>query len=49
MKKDFTSKTKILNSPLYRGIRFWDSLPRDMQKEKDFRAFKKRLLTHTFK
>ena len=27
MKKDFTSKTKVLNSPLYRGLKFWDSLP----------------------
>ena len=49
MKKDFTSKTKILNSPLYRGIKLWDSLPGVLQKEKDFRSFKKRLLTHTFK
>ena len=49
MKKDFTSKTKILNSPLYRGIKLWDSLPGDIQKEKDFRNFKKTLLTHTFK
>ena len=30
MKKDFTSKTKILNSPLYRGIKLWDLLPGDM-------------------
>ena len=49
LKKDFTSKTKILNNPLYRGIRLWDSLPSDMQQEKDFRVFKKRLATHTFK
>ena len=49
IKKDFTSKTKILNSPYYRGIKLWDSLPSDMQKEKDFRAFKKRLKAHTFK
>ena len=49
LKKDFTSKTKILNSPLYRGIGLWDSLPSDMQQEKDFRVFKKRLATHTFK
>ena len=50
MKRDFTSKTKILNSPLYRGIlKLWDSLPSDMQKEKDFRAFRKRLTTYSFK
>ena len=48
IKKDFTSKTKILNSPFYRGIKLWDSLPSDMQKEKDFRTFKKRLRTHVF-
>ena len=35
MKKDFTSKTKVLNSPLYRGLKLWDSLLSDMQKEKD--------------
>ena len=49
MRKDFTSKTKVLNSPLYRGIKLWDSLPSDLQKEKDLRTFKKRLTTHTFK
>ena len=49
MRKDFTSKTKVLNSPLYRGIKLWDSLRSDMQKEKDFRTFTKRLTTHTFK
>ena len=48
MKKDFTSKTKILNSPLYRGLKLWDSLPSDLQKEKSIQSFKKRLKTHTF-
>ena len=48
MKKDFTSKTKILNSPLYRGLKLWDSLPSDLQKEKNIQTFKKRLATHTF-
>ena len=42
------SKTKVLNSPLYRGLKLWDSLPADIQKEKDARTFKKRLSTHTF-
>ena len=46
MKKDFTSKTKILNSPLYRGLKPWDLLPSDMQK--DIHVFKNRLATHTF-
>ena len=49
MKKDFSSETKILNSPLYRGIKLWDSLPSDLQKEQDFRTFRKRLTTYTFK
>ena len=49
IKKDFTSKTTILNSPYYRGIKLWDSLPSDLQKEKDYRTFKKRLRTLNFK
>ena len=32
LKNDFTSKTRIYNSPLYRGMRLWDSLPPDLQK-----------------
>ena len=48
IKKDFTGKTKILKSPYYRGIQLWDSLPSDLQKEKDSRTFKKRLRTHVF-
>ena len=48
MKKDFTSKTKVLNSPLYRGLKLWDTLPSVMQKEKDNRIFKKKLATHIF-
>ena len=49
MKKEFTNKTKVLNSPLYRGFKLWDSLPSDMQKEIDIRTFKKRLATYTFR
>ena len=48
MKNNFTSKTKVLNSPLYRGIRLWNSLPADIQKEKDKYSFKKRVSLHTF-
>ena len=48
MKKDFTSKSKILNSLLYRGLKLCDSLPSDMQKEKNILTFKKRLATHKF-
>ena len=47
MKNDFTSKTRVFNSPLYRGIRLWDSLPSDLQKEKDNRVFKKKIANIT--
>ena len=48
MKKDFTSKTRVpvYNSPLYRGLRLWDSLPENIQKETDKAFFKKRIATH---
>ena len=46
MKKDFTSKTRVYNSPLYRGLRLWDSLPENIQKETDKASFKKRIATH---
>ena len=46
MKKDFTSKTRVYNSPLYRGLRLWDSLPEYIQKETDKASFKKRIATH---
>ena len=36
MKKDFTTKTKILNSPLYRGIKLWDSLPSICKRKRIF-------------
>ena len=29
---DFTSKTRVYNSPLYRRLRLWESLPTDLQK-----------------
>ena len=46
MKKDFTSKTRVYNSPLYRGLRLWDSLIENIQKETDKASFKKRIATH---
>ena len=49
LKNDFTSKTRVFNSPLYRGLRLWDSLPSDLQKEKDSRIFKKRIAKYCFK
>ena len=48
MKSDFTSKTRVYNSPLYRGLKLWDSLPADIQKEKDKYKFKKKISTHKF-
>ena len=48
MKNDFTNITKVYNSPLYRGIRLWDSLPASLQKEEDKYSFKKKISLHTF-
>ena len=44
--RDFTSKTRVYNSPLYRGLRLWDSLPENIHKETDKASFKKRIATH---
>ena len=46
IKKDFTSKTRVYNSLLYRGSRLWDSLPENIQKETDKAFYKKRIATH---
>ena len=40
LKTDFTSITKVYNSPLYRGLRLWDQLPPEMQKEDNNVKFK---------
>ena len=48
LKNDFTSKTKVFNSPLYRGIRLWDSLPSNLQKERNKYIFKHRISLHAF-
>ena len=45
---NFTSKTKVLNSPLYRGVRLWDKLPTDIQKETDKYTFRKKISNYTF-
>ena len=42
MKNDFTGKTSVLNSPLYRWLRLWDSLPSEMQKNKDNPTFREK-------
>ena len=49
IKMDYTAKSRVFNSPLYRGARLWDMLPADLQKEKDKYVFKKKLRTCTFK
>ena len=46
MKSDFTSKTKVFNSPFYRGL--WDSLPANLQKAEDKYSFKKKISSYTF-
>ena len=48
LKNDFTSKTRVLSSPLYRGLRLWDSLPSDLHKEKDSWTFKKKIAKYHF-
>ena len=40
LKNKFTGITKVLNSPLYRGIRLWDQLPPKIQKEENSIKFK---------
>ena len=45
---NFTNKTKVFNSPLYRGIRLWDTLPMEIQKETDKYSFKKKISKHIF-
>ena len=43
MKNEFTGKPKVVNSPLYRGLRLWDTLPTDIQKEPDKNVLKKKI------
>ena len=49
IKMDYTAKTRVFNSPLYRGVRLWNLLPTDLQKEKDKYVFKKKLRSHNIK
>ena len=48
IKTDFTAKTRVYNSPLFRGARLWNLLPVDLQKEQNKFVFKKKLRTLTF-
>ena len=43
MKNEFTGKTKVVNSPLYRALWLWDTLPTDIQKEPDKNVLKKEI------
>ena len=47
-KTDFTDKTRVYNSPHYRGTRLWNLLPSDIQKEKNKLVFKKKIQKHVF-
>ena len=49
IKTVFTAKTQVFNSPLYRGARLWNSLPIDLQMDKDKYIFRKKMRTYTFK
>ena len=40
LKSKFTSITKVYNSPLYLGLRLWDKLTPDLQKEENKFRFK---------
>ena len=49
IKTVFTAKTRVFKSPLYRGARLWNSLPIDLQMEKDKYIFKKKMRSHIVK
>ena len=49
MKNDFTDKTKVNNSPYNRGLRLWNQIPADLQKQKNKHVFKKQLKSYNFK
>ena len=44
LKQNFTSLTKVYMSPFYRGLRLWDLLSTDLQKEADFVKFKLKIM-----
>ena len=49
LKNGFTSNTKVYNSPLYRGMRLWDQLPPELQKERNNIKFKNDLKRFAWK
>ena len=44
MKSKFTKLTKIQRSPYYRGLKLWDQLPENVQKEPNRKVFELKLL-----
>ena len=44
-KQAFTDKTKVINSPLYRGIHLWNQLPSATQRIEDLNTFKHQIKT----
>ena len=40
IKNKFTGISRVFNSPLYRGLRIWETLPSDVQKEENKQKFK---------
>ena len=44
LKSDFTKLTKVQRSPYYRGLKLWNSLPENVQKEENKLKFKKELI-----
>ena len=43
MKSNFTKLTKIQRSPYYRGLKLWDQLPENVQKEQSKLVFKSKV------
>ena len=43
IKSDFTKLTKVQRSPFYRGLKLWNKLPVDVQKEVNRVKFKERV------
>ena len=45
-KTEFTSITRVQNSPFYRGIAVWDTLPKHVQKLDSKIEFKRAIKSH---
>ena len=40
LKENFSSLTKVHNSPYFRGLKLWDSLPEKVKKAENSQIFK---------